>query len=45
MKRFLCKLLCVMQEFGYARAATELTRNGKYKEAQAIMKGDRKCEC
>lgn len=37
MKRFLDKLLNWFEAMGRARAAAELSRQGRYKEAQALI--------
>lgn len=45
MKSFLCKMYCFMQSVGYARAASELARNGKYTEAQKLIQQKGECTC
>lgn len=46
MKKILCKIMCSMQLIGYARAASELTRMGKLKEAKELMLyGKMECSC
>ena len=45
MKSFLCKLNCFLTEIGYARAAAELSRAGKFKEAQQLAQMRRDCKC
>jgi hypothetical protein len=45
MKDFFRKVYCIFVEFGYARAASELARNGRYKEAQNLMLRKKDCKC
>ena len=45
MKKLFCKFLCVMDSFARARAATELTRNGRSDDAKKLMEEAGKCKC
>lgn len=40
MKKFLTPFYNFLVSMGRARAAAELSRQGRYKEAQAIMQGE-----
>ena len=42
---FLRKVYCVMLEFGYARAASALARDGRIEEAKTLMLTKRECKC
>jgi len=37
MKTFFRKIYITLKGIGYAKAAADLARNGKHKEAQALM--------
>ena len=39
------KVYCVMLEFGYARAASALAREGRIQEAKTLMLAKRECTC
>lgn len=44
MKKFFRKLYICMKGIAYARAASELSRNGRYKEAQELMRQYGECK-
>ena len=44
MKNFFRHIWIILKGFGYARAAAELSRNGKQKEAIALMKQYEACK-
>ena len=44
MKKFFRSIYVIMKGIGYARAAAELSRNGKQKEAIALMKQYEACK-
>jgi hypothetical protein len=45
MKSFFCKFWCVLQSLGYARAAAELARAGRHKEANDLILNQESCKC
>ena len=44
MKTFFRKFYVMLKGIGYARAAAELSRNGKHKEAQDLMRQYGECK-
>ena len=44
MKKFFLKDYCIFKEIGFARAASELARAGKYEEAKAMMLARNSCK-
>ena len=44
MKNFLKKVYCIFKEIGFAKAASELARAGKYEEAKAMMMARDNCK-
>ena len=44
MKKILRNAYLLFKGFGYARAAAELSRNGKHKEAQDLMRQYGECK-
>jgi hypothetical protein len=44
MKTFFRKIYLCFKGLGYARAASELARNGKHKEAQNLMRQYGECK-
>jgi hypothetical protein len=44
MKKFFKGIYTLIKSIGYARAAADLARNGKHKEAQALMTALDKCK-
>jgi hypothetical protein len=45
MKSFFKSIYCLMLEFGYARAASALAREGRMQEAKTLMLAKRECKC
>jgi hypothetical protein len=45
MKQFFCKVWCILQSLGYARAASELARAGRYAEAKNLTMQEKSCKC
>lgn len=45
MKRFFCKAWCLLESFGYARAASALAREGRYEDAKRLALSQRGCDC
>jgi len=45
MREFFCKLWCVLQSLGCARAASELARAGHYEEANYLISSQESCKC
>jgi hypothetical protein len=44
MKNFFSKIYCIFKEIGFARAASTLTREGRYEEAKAVMMARESCK-
>ena len=44
MKKFFRSIYVIMKGIGYARAAAELSRNGRYKEAKELMRQYGECK-
>jgi hypothetical protein len=44
MKAFFRKVYIALKGLGYAKAAADLARNGKHKEAQALMEKYGECK-
>lgn len=44
MKSFFRKIYITLKGIGYAKAAANLARNGKHKEAQALMAAYGECK-
>lgn len=44
MKNFFRKFYILLKGIGYAKAAANLARNGKHKEAQALMAAYGECK-
>jgi hypothetical protein len=45
MKKFLCKVWCILESLGYARAAATLSRAGRHEEAKRLMLMEKPCKC
>jgi hypothetical protein len=45
MKSFFCKFWCFLESLGYARAASELARAGRYEEANFLIANQDPCKC
>jgi len=45
MKKFLCKIMCMLESFNNARAASVLARQGHQDLAKKLMMQQEKCEC
>ena len=45
MKNFFCKVWCFLESLGYARAASELARAGRYEEAKRLAQLEKPCKC
>jgi hypothetical protein len=45
MKNFLCKVKCILQSMGQARAASCLARHGHYEAAKRVLLEEDKCKC
>lgn len=45
MKRFFCRVWCVLEGLGYARAASELARAGRYEDAKRLTLSQKGCDC
>jgi hypothetical protein len=45
MKKILCKISCILQAMGQARAASCLARHGHYEAAKRVMEQGDSCKC
>jgi len=45
MKDFFCKVWCILESLGYARAAATLARAGRHEEAKKLILLEKSCKC
>ena len=45
MKSFFCRVWCIMESLGYARAAATLAREGRHEDAKRLTLMQKPCKC